>query len=96
MLATPYVHLDDLLMLGLAAWLILRAKTPAWTWIYVLTGIVAVEGEPFWGPAPALAVEVGALVLLSVAALQGAAVSVRDDLPLPQTDARLPALRPKQ
>src|SRR5438876_7863186 len=67
MLATPYVHLDDLLMLGLAAWLILRAKTPAWTWIYVLTGIVAVEGEPYWGPAPALAVEVGALVLLSVA-----------------------------
>jgi len=96
MLATPYVHLDDLLMLGLAAWLILRARTPAWTSIYVLTGIVAVEGEPFWGPAPALAVEVGALVLLSVAALQRAAVSARDDLPLPQTDARLPALRPKQ
>src|SRR5207253_11229488 len=26
MLATPYVHLDDLAMLGLAAWLCLRAK----------------------------------------------------------------------
>jgi hypothetical protein len=96
MLATPYVHLDDLLMLGLAAWFVLRARTPAWTWIYVLGGVLAVEGEPIWGPAPILIAELGAMVLLSVAALQGAAVSGRDDLSLPQNDVRLPALRPKQ
>jgi glycosyl transferase family 87 len=96
MLATPYVHLDDLLMLGLAGWLTLRARTPAWTWAYVLAGVVAVEGEPIWGPAPVLVAELGALVLLSAAALQGAAVTDRDGLALPQTDARLPALRPKR
>jgi hypothetical protein len=96
MLATPYVHLDDLLMLGLAACFVLRARTPAWAWIYVLAGVLAVEGEPIWGPAPILVAELGALVLLSVAALQRTAVSDRDDLFLPQTDVRLPALRPKR
>jgi hypothetical protein len=70
MLATPYVHLDDLAMLGLAAWLCLRARTPGWTWVYVLFGVLAVEGEPIWGPAPVLIVELGALALLSVAAFK--------------------------
>ena len=30
-LATPYAHLDDLMMLGLAAWLVLRTNAPGWT-----------------------------------------------------------------
>jgi hypothetical protein len=70
MLATPYVHLDDLVMLGLAGWLVLRARTPAWTWVCVLAVVLAVEGEPLWGPAPVVAAELGALALLSVAALK--------------------------
>ena len=68
-LATPYVHLDDLAMLGLAAWLVLRARPPAWTWVYVLAGVLAVEGEPVWGPVPVIVAELGALLLLSAAAL---------------------------
>jgi hypothetical protein len=68
MLATPYVHLDDLIMLGLAAWLLLRAPTAAWTWVYALAGVLAVEGEPIWGPLPVILAELGALVLLTVAA----------------------------
>ncbi|HEY0831432.1 MAG TPA: glycosyltransferase family 87 protein [Candidatus Dormibacteraeota bacterium] len=91
MLATPYVHLDDLAMLGLAAWLCLRAKPPAWTWIYLLAGVVAVEGEPIWGPVPVLAAELAAVVLLSVAAF-----TFRDALTLPQIDARPLELRPKR
>jgi len=91
MLATPYVHLDDLAMLGLAAWLCLRAKTPAWTWIYLLAGILAVEGEPIWGPIPVIAAELGAVVLLFVAAF-----TYRDVLTLPQIDARPLELRPKR
>jgi hypothetical protein len=91
MLATPYVHLDDLAMLGLAAWLCLRAKPPAWTWVYLLAGVVAVEGEPIWGPVPVLAAELGAVVLLSVAAFTS-----RDALTLPQIDARPLELRPKR
>ena len=83
MLATPYVHLDDLAMLGLAGWLVLRAQTPAWTWVYVLAVVLAVEGEPIWGPAPVLLAEIGGLVLLSAAAFTS-----RDDLTLPQIDAR--------
>src|SRR5438067_2831051 len=70
MLATPYVHLDDLVMLGLAAWLCLRAHPPAWTWAYMLAVAVAVEGVPIWGPLPVIAGELGALALLSVAALK--------------------------
>ena len=91
MLATPYVHLDDLTMLGLAAWLCLRAPTPAWTWIYLLAGVVAIEGEPIWGPVPVIVGELGAVVLLSVAAFTS-----RDVLTLPQIDARPLELRPRR
>jgi len=69
MLATPYAHLDDLAMLGLAAWLLFRTGLPTWAWAYVLAAVLAIEGEPIWGPLPVLAAELGALVLVSVAAL---------------------------
>jgi hypothetical protein len=91
MLATPYAHLDDLMMLGLAGWLCLRASAPAWTWVYVLAGVIAIEGEPIWGPLPVLAIEIGAVALLSVAAFTSRAA-----LTLPQIDARPLELRPKQ
>jgi hypothetical protein len=70
MLATPYLHLDDLVILGLAAWLYLRTSPPAWTWLLILGLIVAAEGVPLFGPVPLIAGEVGVLVLLSVAALK--------------------------
>jgi hypothetical protein len=70
MLATPYVHLDDLAMLGLAAWLALRTQVPRWSWVYVLAAVLAIEGEPIWGPVPVLIAEAGALALLSAAALK--------------------------
>jgi len=70
MLATPYAHLDDLVMVGLAGWLCLRAGAPPWTWTYALAFVVAVEGVAIWGPAPVLLGELGFLGLLSVAALK--------------------------
>jgi hypothetical protein len=70
MLATPYLHLDDLVMLGLAGWLYLRTSPPAWTWLLVLGLVIAAEGIPFWGPLPLIAGEIGVLALLSVAALK--------------------------
>ena len=70
MLATPYLHLDDLVMLGLAGWLYLRTSPPAWTWSLILATVVACEGLPIWGPLPLIAGELGAMVLLSVAALK--------------------------
>src|SRR6266480_1462203 len=70
MLATPYAHLDDLVMVGLAGWLCLRAGAPPWTWTYALAFVVAVEGIAIWGPAPVLLGELGFLGLLSVAALK--------------------------
>jgi hypothetical protein len=69
-LATPYVHLDDLAMLGLASWLYLRTNSPRWAWLGVLVLVLVVEGEPIWGPTPVVIAEVGALLLLSVAALK--------------------------
>ena len=70
MLATPYVHLDDFVMLGLAAWLVLRVERSPLTWVYALAAAIAIEGEPVWGPAPVLVAEAGALALLSLAALR--------------------------
>ena len=70
LLASPYLHLDDFLMLGLAGWLVMRTKTTAWTWAYVLGLVIAVEGEPLWGPLPVIAGEILALLLISVAALK--------------------------
>ena len=89
MLATPYVHLDDLVMLGLAAWLVLRARTPGWTWAYVLAGVLAVEGEPIWGPAPVIAAEVGGLILVSVAAFKHDDRDREHDEAERESDARL-------
>jgi glycosyl transferase family 87 len=68
MLATPYVHLDDLVMLGLAGWLFLRAQPSAAG--YVLAFAILIEGEPIWGPQVVLGLEVGALIILSAAVLR--------------------------
>jgi hypothetical protein len=53
--------------------------------------VIAIEGEPFWGPIPVIASEVGGLALLSLAAVRS-----RGDLTLPQIDARPLELRPKR
>jgi len=71
LLASPYLHIDDLVMLGLAAWLYLRTpQQPPWSWAFVLALVIAVEGITEWGPLPFIAGEIAALVLLSVAALK--------------------------
>jgi glycosyl transferase family 87 len=71
LLATPYLHLDDLVMLGLAVWLYLRVPgRPRWAWAFVFALVIAAEGIPEWGPLPLIAGEIAALVLLSVAAVR--------------------------
>jgi hypothetical protein len=67
LVASPYLHLDDLVMLGLAGWLYLRTSPrPGWSWIAVIVLVIAAEGIPFWGPQPVIAGEVAILVLLSL------------------------------
>jgi len=66
LLASPYLHLYDLVMLGLAGWLYLRTSPPAWTWELIFAIVIAAEGVPIWGAAPMIAGELIALVLLSV------------------------------
>jgi hypothetical protein len=69
LLASPYLHLDDLVMLGLAAWLYLRTeRKPPWAWVFVLAVIIAAEGIPIWGPLPLIAGELLAMVLLTLTA----------------------------
>jgi hypothetical protein len=68
LLASPYLHLDDLAMLGLAGWLYLRTSPRPWTWGFMFAVVIAAEGLPIWGPLPMIVGEVGALILLSVAA----------------------------
>jgi glycosyl transferase family 87 len=67
LLASPYLHLDDLVMLGLAGWLFLRTAGPPWGWAYVLAAVLAAEGIPIWGSLPLIVTELGALVLVSIA-----------------------------
>ncbi len=67
LLASPYLHLDDLVMLGLAAWLYLRMKQkPRWAWVFALGLVIAAEGLPLWGPLPLIAGELGVLLLVSL------------------------------
>lgn len=69
LVASPYLHLDDFLMLGLAGWLYLRTSPrPPWIWAFTLALVLAVEGIPFWGPLPAIAGELAALALLTLVA----------------------------
>jgi hypothetical protein len=71
MLASPYLHLDDLVMLGLAGWLYLRTdRKPRWAWVFLLGVALAIEGLPVWGPLPMIVGEVATLILVSVAALK--------------------------
>jgi hypothetical protein len=67
LVASPYLHLDDLVMLGLAGWLYLRTSPrPGWSWIAVIALVIAAEGIPYWGPWPVIAGDLLALLLLSV------------------------------
>lgn len=69
LVASPYLHLDDFLMLGLAGWLYFRTSPrPPWSWAFALALVIAVEGIPFWGPLPAIAGDLAALVLLTLVA----------------------------
>jgi hypothetical protein len=71
MLASPYLHLDDLVMFGLAGWLYLRTeRQPSRAWVFVLGAAIAIEGMPVWGPLPMIVSEIAALALVSVAALK--------------------------
>ena len=64
--AGPYVHYDDLTMLGLAGWLYLRSTSQRWGWAYVVALAIAAEGFPIWGAGPVLIGELGALALLTL------------------------------
>jgi hypothetical protein len=64
--ASPYVHYDDLTMLGLAVLLFMRGPCPRGTYAYALALFIAAEGFPVWGAGPVLVGELGALVLLSL------------------------------
>lgn len=66
--ASPYVHYDDLTMLGLAMLLFLRGPCPRGTYAYAFALFIAAEGFPVWGAGPVLAGELGALLLLSILA----------------------------
>jgi hypothetical protein len=71
LLATPYLHLDDLVMLGLAVWLYLRIpRRPRWSWAFMLALVIAAEGIPEWGPLPLIAGEIAALLVFTGATLR--------------------------
>jgi hypothetical protein len=65
LVASPYVHYDDLTMLGLAILLFMRGPCPRGTYLYAFALFIAAEGFPVWGAGPVLAGELGALLLLT-------------------------------
>jgi Glycosyltransferase family 87 len=76
LVASPYLHLDDLVMLGLAGWLYLRTSPrPGWSWIAVIALVIAAEGIPYWGPWPVISGDLLALLLLSLMPRQTAHAS---------------------
>ena len=76
LIASPYLHLDDLVMLGLAAWLYFRIdRKPRWAWVFVLALVIAAEGMPFWGPLPLIAGELGVLLFLTLMPPKGAQIN---------------------
>jgi len=90
LVASPYLHLDDFVMLGLAAWLYLRLeRKPPWAWVFVLAIVIAVEGVPIWGPLPVIAGEVAALVLALVASFEADHRDGQHDQAKGQHDPRL-------
>ena len=90
LLASPYLHIDDLVMLGLAAWLYLRIPgQPRWSWALMLALIIAAEGIGEWGPLPIIAGELAVLALLSVAALKHDDGDAEHDRAKPEHDAGL-------
>jgi hypothetical protein len=77
--ASPYLHLDDLVMVGLAAWLYLRASPrPRWSWVFWLALVIAAEGIPVWGPLPVIAGELIALLVLTLAPTSVSPAAVRE------------------
>jgi len=68
--ASPYVHYDDLAMLGLACLLFLRAARGRWVIAYAIALFIAAEGFPVWQAGPVLAGELLALALFSIPALK--------------------------
>ena len=98
--ASPYVHYDDLTMLGLAMLLFMRGPCPRGTYAYAFALFIAAEGFPVWGAGPVLAGELGALVLLSISAVTNVGgdpepeVTARRADPAPQRISSLPPATP--
>lgn len=69
-LASPYLHLDDFAMLGLAGWLALRAHPARLACLAALIGVLIVEGEPIWGPGAVITAELAAMCLLTLVAFR--------------------------
>ena len=87
LLASPYLHIDDLVMLGLAAWLYLRIPgRPRWTWALMLALVIAGEGIVEWGPLPLIAGEIATLTVLSVAGLKHDDGDAKHDRPKSERD----------
>ncbi len=90
--ASPYLHLDDLVMIGLAAWLYLRTfPTPRWSWVFLLALVIAAEGIPIWGPLPVIVGELGSLLLLTVMPRTGEPIQMKSN---PQWGERPNSFRP--
>ncbi len=68
LLASPYLHLDDLTLLVPAAWLFLRAQPARWIWAVLAAAAAAVESLALLGPLAALAGETAVFAVILVAA----------------------------
>jgi hypothetical protein len=63
-LASPYLHTQDFVVLVIAGWLFLQSKPPLWEQLWLLPGLVAVELVWLLGPLPLLVFECGWLAIL--------------------------------
>jgi len=64
LLAAPYHHASDAIVLAGAFWLYMRVRPPLWHWPWLAFGAVSALLTPPWGPRPLLVFTVGWLLLM--------------------------------
>lgn len=65
LVAAPYHHSSDAVVLLVAAWFYLRASAPLWHLPWLLFGLASVVFTAPWGPAPVLVFALGWLALMA-------------------------------
>jgi len=95
-LVTPYLNVEDLTLLFVGAWLVLRAGAPDWIRLALVVAYPFVAFENVMGPAPLLLAELALLLVFVGSALESAGWPIQLQPAVDAGEARLAPTRPGQ